>query len=170
MIKLSKTQIKVLTTAANRQDGAIHPLPERINGGAVNKVITGLKNRDLITDATGNNDWQINDHGYHAIGQESPTLATIEQSVAEAKPTRKIRTGTKQAKIIEMLKRPEGATIQQMADLAVWLPNTVRGFLAGTVKKKLGLQLTKEKIRVEEPNQTGAKGNRTIYRIESVPA
>jgi hypothetical protein len=163
MIKLSKTQENVLTAAAKRQDGAIHPLPERINGGVANKVITGLKKRDLITDDTGNDDWKINEHGYRAIGQESPTQATKENPELDAKPARKTRTGTKQYKIIEMLKRPEGATIEQIAKEANWQNHSVRGFLAGTVKKKLGLELTKNKTNIDDSNEPS--GLLTSYHL-----
>jgi hypothetical protein len=165
MIKLSKTQKKVLTAAANRQDGAIHPLPERINGGVANKVITGLKKRDLIVDATGNADWQINDQGYKAIGQESPTPAAKEKPVVDAKPIRKTRTGTKQAKIIEMLKRPEGATVEQIANEVNWQNHSIRGFLAGTIKNKLGLDLIATKKRMVEPDKAGFLGSFTSYHI-----
>jgi hypothetical protein len=123
MIKLSKTQENVLTAAAKRQNGAIHPLPERINGGVAKKVITGLKKRDLITDTTGNDDWYINEQGYKAIGNEPPTQAAKEKSAADVKPVRKTRTGTKQAKIIKMLKRHEGATVEQIANEASWQPH-----------------------------------------------
>jgi hypothetical protein len=163
MIKLSKTQKKVLIAAANRPDGAIHPLPERINGGVANKVITGLKKRDLITDTTGNDNWQISDNGYQAIGQEPPTQATNEKPAADAKPVRKTRTGTKQAKIIKMLKRPEGATVEQIAKEASWLNHTVRGFLAGTIKKKLGLVLTKNKIQIDDSDEQS--GFMTTYHL-----
>jgi hypothetical protein len=48
---------------------------------------------------------------------------------------------SKKAHIIAMLRAPGGATIEAMARAAKWQPHSVRGFLAGVVRKKLGLTL-----------------------------
>ncbi len=55
------------------------------------------------------------------------------------------RAGSKQATLIEMLKRPDGATIDEIVKKFDWQPHTVRGAIAGAVKKKLGLDITSEK-------------------------
>ncbi len=44
-----------------------------------------------------------------------------------------------------MLQRPEGATIPQLAEVTGWQQHTVRGTLAGALKKRLGLAITSEK-------------------------
>ena len=51
------------------------------------------------------------------------------------------RRESKKAHIIAMLRAPGGATIEAMARAAKWQPHSVRGFLAGVVRKKLGLTL-----------------------------
>ena len=51
------------------------------------------------------------------------------------------RRESKKAHIIAMLRAPGGATIEAMARAAKWQPHSVRGFLAGVVRKKLGLNL-----------------------------
>jgi Protein of unknown function (DUF3489) len=51
------------------------------------------------------------------------------------------RRASKQALIIAMLRAPGGATIEAMARTAKWQPHSVRGFLAGVVRKKLDLTL-----------------------------
>jgi DNA-binding MarR family transcriptional regulator len=56
------------------------------------------------------------------------------------------REGTKQALLIEMLRRPEGATVEQIIHETGWQPHTVRGAIAGAIKKKLGLTVTSEKV------------------------
>lgn len=59
------------------------------------------------------------------------------------------RTDSKQAKLIAMLKRPDGATIDQIAKALDWQPHTVRGAIAGALKKKLGLKVESEKVEPE---------------------
>ena len=56
------------------------------------------------------------------------------------------RTGTKQAKLIEMLRSEGGATIDEIVEATGWQPHTVRGAFAGALKKKLGLEVTSEKV------------------------
>lgn len=55
------------------------------------------------------------------------------------------RANTKQAQLIAMLKRPDGATIDEVVKAFGWQPHTVRGAIAGALKKKLGLDVTSEK-------------------------
>jgi Protein of unknown function (DUF3489) len=75
------------------------------------------------------------------------------------------RTGTKQALMIEMLQRPEGATVEQIAEATGWQKHTVRGAISGALKKKLGLTVEAIRIREVGLNSTGAKGSTTVYRI-----
>ena len=75
------------------------------------------------------------------------------------------RAGTKQATMIEMLKRPEGATVEQIAEATGWQHHTIRGAISGALKKKLGLTVEATRTREVGPNRTGAKGSSTVYRI-----
>jgi hypothetical protein len=86
---------------------------------------------------------------------------------AKAAPAEKPapRAGTKQAKLIELLKRPEGATVEQIAAATGWQHHTIRGAISGALKKKLGLNVEATRTREVGPNKTGAKGSSTIYRI-----
>ena len=86
-----------------------------------------------------------------------------EKAAAAEKPTP--RTGTKQAQMIEMLKRPEGATVEQIAAATGWQHHTIRGAISGALKKKLGLNVEATRTREVGPNKTGAKGSATVYRI-----
>jgi hypothetical protein len=52
---------------------------------------------------------------------------------------------TKASAVITLLSRPEGATIETMTKATGWQPHSVRGFLAGTLKKKLGKNVVSEK-------------------------
>jgi hypothetical protein len=67
--------------------------------------------------------------------------------------------------MIEMLKRPEGATVEQIAAATGWQHHTIRGAISGALKKKLGLTVEATRIREVGPNQAGAKGSATVYRI-----
>jgi hypothetical protein len=75
-----------------------------------------------------------------AIAEVAPAEATNAQPKAP-----KLRNGTKQALMIDMLRRPEGATVEQIAEATKWARHTVRGAMAGALKKKLGLTITSEK-------------------------
>ena len=66
-----------------------------------------------------------------------------------------VRAGIKQALIIMMLQRPEGATVAEMVETTGWLAHTVRGAISGALKKKLGLPITAAKV----------EGRGLIYRL-----
>jgi hypothetical protein len=215
MTKLSDTQAVILSAAAQRDDGAVLPLPEtlKIKGGAVGKVLGSLKTKGLIDHlgAPRGDDpppLRITGAGLQAIGVETeddapesatpadtgatsadagaqaidaapvaeadstPTLAKtgkaakrkarVTEAASADRPTP--RTGTKQALMIELLKRPEGATVEQIAEATGWQKHTIRGAISGALKKKLGLTVEATRIREVGPNKTGAKGS-TVYRI-----
>ena len=68
-----------------------------------------------------------------------------------------IRAGTKQAQIIALLQRPEGASITEIVEATGWLPHSARGLISGGLKKKLGLPITAQKVA----------GRGTVYKLEA---
>ena len=74
---------------------------------------------------------------------------------ADVAPAPKTRDGTKQAHVVAMLRRKQGATIAEIVAATEWASHTVRGFFAGALKKKLGLTVTSEKV----------EGGERTYRI-----
>jgi hypothetical protein len=61
-------------------------------------------------------------------------------------PSDRTKSGSKQDKIVALLQRPNGATLDALVKETQWQKHSVRGFLAGTVRKKLKLPLLSEKI------------------------
>jgi len=56
-----------------------------------------------------------------------------------------VREGSKTETILEMLKRPEGATAEDLLKATGWQPHSLRGFISGTLGKKMGLTVTSTK-------------------------
>ena len=64
------------------------------------------------------------------------------------KPAKKesgARQGSKTEKVLELLKRPKGATLKELLKATGWQPHSLRGFLSGTVGKKMGILVTSTK-------------------------
>lgn len=79
-----------------------------------------------------------------AQSAEAPQDAPAEADIAPK--ARTPRAGTKQAKLIEMLRAEGGATIDEILAATGWQSHSVRGAFAGALRKKLGLTITSEKI------------------------
>ncbi len=57
-----------------------------------------------------------------------------------------VRPGTKQALLIDLLKRKKGATIEEIVEATGWQAHSVRGTISGALKKKLGLMVTSDPV------------------------
>ena len=183
MTILTETQSLILSRAAARPGNLALPLPDGLRGGAAAKVVEALLAKGLVEEVEANIRrseplWRetgdghgttlvATEAGLEAIGIE-PVVANAVANVRKARPkpelapdnsgTAKpvaIRAGTKQAQIIAMLQRPEGATVNEMVEATGWLAHTVRCSISGALKKKLGLPVTAGKV----------EGRGTVYKF-----
>ena len=82
-------------------------------------------------------------------------MARLHLSMAN-EATDKPQRETKQQALIDMLKRPEGATLDEIVEATGWQKHTARGAMSGALKKRLGLTITSEKV----------EGRGRVYKIE----
>jgi hypothetical protein len=180
---LSNTQLIVLSAACQRPDRSIYPLTTKLPGGAAAKVLGSLLNKNLVKEVPakrvdtiwredkkrGRLTLRATPDAFKALGIEESAAGAEAASSIEGEPesggARKaskskpkahgIRADSKQAKLIEMLMRPKGASIDEIVTAFGWQPHTVRGAIAGALKRKLGLNVVSEK----------SEGRGRIYRI-----
>jgi len=69
----------------------------------------------------------------------------LKKSAQAGKRRKGARHGSKTAKILDLLKRSGGATLKDLMKATDWQAHSVRGFLSGTLRKKMGLAVTSTK-------------------------
>jgi len=72
-----------------------------------------------------------------------PAKATKQATKPDATPT--AREGSKKAIVLDLLRRPEGATLDDIMSATDWQSHSVRGFISGAITKKMGLAVTSAK-------------------------
>jgi hypothetical protein len=82
----------------------------------------------------------------------APAAATVGEPGGEGAPSKTrstpeatARQGSKTAMVLELLRQPEGATLHELVAATGWQPHSVRGFLSGTLHKKMGHQVVRIK-------------------------
>ena len=131
---LTATQQAALAYAPEPNHRQVLWAPDTVKGGAKTKTIESLTARGLI--AQTEHGLTLTDAGYAALGVAPPTGQPTQPKAP--------REHSKQAQVIAMLQRPEGATIEQICEATGWQQHTVRGTFAGAFKKR-GLAITSSK-------------------------
>ena|SRR5262245_9335348 len=80
------------------------------------------------------------------------------QSKLDDGKSQKGRPGSKQSRVIAMLQSPAGTTIAAMMKATGWQQHSVRGFLAGVVRKRLKLKLGSKKLDGQRVYQIASAG------------
>lgn len=171
MTQLNDTQLLVLSAASQRPDGLLTP-PERLRGAALQIFQRKLVELRLVSElAVGPTDpaWhqsdergriglQISPTGLAALGLEpegtnpEPEPAPAPDSPSNATP----RSGSKIAVVLELLQRPEGASIDELVAATQWLPHTIRAALTGLRKRGHAIALRR------------GEGDRAAYHVGAV--
>jgi hypothetical protein len=172
MTKLTDTQLVILSSAAQRHDHGL-VLPERLKGQAARNTFERLISRGLIEEVRATGElpvWRHDDQGRYGLRMTSAGLCAIgiepevqgtsegrsesEEPAPEHKPWKgragdrprsaAPRSGSKQALVIGLLAREEGATLADITAATGWLPHTARAALTGLRHKGYALTGSKE--------------------------
>jgi hypothetical protein len=166
MPKLNDTQTILLSTAAQRDDGSLYPLPETLNPGARTiKAIASLVTAQLLeeretrdtnsiarTDGDLSFGLYITTAGLAAIGIEPAEVEADAPEVSLAPADEPPARTTKSALVLDLLEREGGATLAELMTATGWLPHTTRAALTGLRKK--GHAITR-----------GKRGEATCYTL-----
>jgi hypothetical protein len=203
-MKLTDTQLVLLSAASQRQDGALE-LGGKLKGGIAHKVIGKLFRERLVEEIPARDGvpvWRRDDkkgapalritrQGLAAIGAgEAEAAAPVETATSSRKATGKtgrprgrvaaarkpggaarqrqaktLHAESKQATVIAMLQSSKGATIAAMMKATGWQPHSVRGFLAGVVRKRLKLKLDSDKADGERVYRIAGSGKPARSRL-----
>ena len=85
-------------------------------------------------------------------GKSAKKATPAKKAPKAAKRATGTREGSKTNTILDLLKRPGGVTAKELMKATGWQPHSVRGFLSGTIGKKMGLTVTSTKGEDGERN------------------
>jgi len=159
MTRLTDTQAILLSTASQRNDGNLLPLPASLDERATAKALTTLLKRNLIgereiddkgaahrTDGDLRYGLFLTPAGASAIGVEPGDSAAFTGGAGEASAVSAPSTPkppTKTAMVLALLGRTDGVTLPELIEATGWLPHTTRAALTGFRKKGYDIARTK---------------------------
>ena len=159
MSKLTPIQAKILTAASIRRGAAILPLPEdvKLKGGALKTTLAGLVKRGLVIERGKDKKPIITKAGRAAVGAETDKAATGDRSRRYARFSNGaiIRPGTKQAHLLALLSRPDGAAMPEMTNVTGWQSHSVRAAITGLRKRGIAVLCGK------------SDAGTTVYRVDA---
>ena len=154
---LSQTQRQVLEAALGHPERLVVHFPAHLKGGARGKVLAALISAGFITQHPESSAdmpiYAVSQSGLAVLGIEAPapqTGASNPYRPNDRSAAGGLREGTKQATLIALLKQAHGASLSELAQASGWQAHTIRGFMAGSLKKKLGLTVTSDKAEGQE--------------------
>jgi Protein of unknown function (DUF3489) len=183
-MKLTDSQLVILSTAAKRADGSILPLPKsvKLNKGAATLVLKSLLKHKLVAEEFAQREtecWRedgegqrfalsVTPAGMKAVGiddlpepgPDRPAKADVQPRkprpvASKKKPEQAVRKRTKLSVLVDLLSRKAGATIEEAAKATGWQHHSVRGAISGALKKKMGLEVTSAPV----------EGRGRVYRV-----
>lgn len=169
-IRLNDLQLILLSNALQRDDGSLWPLPSNLANDTdrVPRAIASLMKRLLIQEAAVSDrrlSWRdegeqpiglfITDAGRKLLAADAPDEGDPAEPVVSTQKTAmgEPQRGSKSEQVLEMLRRPGGATMVEMVAATGWLPHSTRAALTGLRKKG-------------HPIARGKRGDLTCYSVE----
>jgi hypothetical protein len=135
MLVISEAGLQALVT------GSVEPRP---GAGADTRLPSSSKTRKTSRKMTG------------PVPLQKPVRQRTSGKAGKAEPS-KGRSGSKQAKVADLLRRPGGASIKEMMRATGWQAHSVRGVISGALRKKHGLAIISEKSKAGERRYRIAK-------------
>lgn len=159
MAKLNDTQLMILSAASRRRDFSAYPLPKTVKAGDGPKLLKKLLTLNMLEEAEAVDDapvWREHEDGYKLTlvladaGFKALGLAREEQASEKTKPKAASKTVSKQSnkqeRLVAMLRSGKGTTIEELCHEFGWQPHSARAIISVTVRRKLGLTVTSEKV------------------------
>lgn len=178
MPRLTDTQLVLLNAAVNRDDGCVLPVPDsiRAKGAALERSLNTLLKAGLISEVAaskGQAAWKtaddlrpitlvLTDAGRAALEtgtSKAPQAQPAERQTRTRPKSSSQGSSTRSATLLRLLSGKSGASLEELQTATSWQAHSVRGFLSGTVRRKMGLEL------ISEPDRSGTRR----YRLVATP-
>jgi len=167
-VRLDDTALVILSAAAKRADGLALPCPSSLRGSkaAIGKKLTELVSKGLLKDAPAKLEdpiWRTDEQQRHLTlmitgsgiaaidgADPEPTIASRPDEAKGKAVKHAAKAQSKSDFILGLLRRPDGVSLGDLCAATSWQPHSVRGFLSGALRKKLGLEVESTKSEAGE--------------------